>query len=227
MFVKPTTIRFIGDLHGNLHLYMHFLQGQEQTIQVGDLGFDYKPLEQVDPDTHKCLGGNHDNYAHMRSDHWLGDFGTYYPKAFCPIFYVRGASSIDNATRLIGINRHDEEQLNAQQRFDALEAYKLAKPKFVLSHDCPMSICEFAFGKKQWDNLEVKPSFTAQLLQAMLEYHVPKYWVFGHHHRQWSANFMGSQFECAPMDGYIDIEYDQETDTCKTIGRAGIQPYRF
>jgi hypothetical protein len=56
----------VGDVHGHYQEYLETIQLANYSLQLGDLGFNYEPLVKSgkwDPNTHKFLPGNHDNYS--------------------------------------------------------------------------------------------------------------------------------------------------------------------
>jgi len=211
-------LRIIGDVHGKHRSYLRLVQdGEDQayaepehSIQIGDFGFDYKVLAGLDPERHKVLGGNHDNYDKVGDwPHFLGDFGVYTIPDFGDIFFVRGAWSIDQSHRTIGIDWWEQEELTLEQGEQALKLYEEVKPDFVISHECPINVvphvtdpgAAFAFGHKD----AVIKTRTSQLLQAMTSYHQPKIHFFGHYHRNVDI--------CLDNSGFIkpdDCPLDQE-----------------
>ena len=213
-----STLRIIGDVHGHYEQYVQVAKEAEYSIQVGDLGFEYDCLKQLDPNRHRVLAGNHDNYDRMDSGHWLGDYGAYNVPDFGNVFFVRGGHSIDRGKRLIGQTWWPQEEMSYGQLSEIIDVYKEAKPDFVISHECPASVTEIAFGMKTWDNEIIKPSRTSLLLQSLLEIHQPKHWVFGHHHRLYFGVHKTTGFICVPLlvsvndgvkqlnqNGFVDI----------------------
>lgn len=59
----PASLVIIGDVHGRMDEYMHATRRAEWSLQLGDLGFEYDCLANVDPHRHRVVAGNHDNYA--------------------------------------------------------------------------------------------------------------------------------------------------------------------
>lgn len=202
--------RVISDVHGKFDKYISIAKQAEYTIQIGDMGFTYDALNKLDHEKHRVLAGNHDNYHCVddkfifQTPHFLGDFGTYKIPNY-EVFFVRGADSIDKKYRKIGINWFEKEELSYQQCLAALELYKNIKPDFVISHECPTSIIDFV-GLKYWNQQIILPSNTAKLLQEMLDFHRPKLWIFGHHHKNFTKVIDGTKFECREELGYIDFE---------------------
>lgn len=149
-------LRIIGDVHNFHEEYCTIAQEAEYSICVGDVGFDYTYItNNLDPEKHKIIGGNHDNYEFddtktnyhekyfKQSRHFLGDFGTYNVPNFCDIFYVRGAWSIDQKNRTIGIDWFPCEELTRAECDDALELYQTVKPEFVITHEAPFSLLPY------------------------------------------------------------------------------------
>lgn len=60
---KKFFLTLIGDVHGHSGPYTNYLKKCENSIQLGDLDFNYKYLSKIDPIHHKVLAGNHDNYS--------------------------------------------------------------------------------------------------------------------------------------------------------------------
>jgi hypothetical protein len=196
---------------------------------VGDFGFDYRPLAKVDPDRHKILPGNHDNYDIIpQYPNFLGDFGTFGFPGF-EFFYIRGGLSIDKGMRVMGRSWWAQEELNYQQAEECIKAYEQAKPKYVVSHECPVDVASQISDSdpdecgSYWG--VILPSFTSKLLQRLLEIHQPDFWFFGHWHRNLALyydgnavtrrgkelrrNFArGTMFICLGELGHFDIDKD-------------------
>lgn len=52
----------VGDVHGKGDLYKKVVEKSNYSLQVGDMGFDYDFLSDIDCNHHVFFGGNHDNY---------------------------------------------------------------------------------------------------------------------------------------------------------------------
>lgn len=204
-------LRIISDVHGKFDKYIKLAKEAVYSIQIGDMGFSYDALNDLDSNNHKVIGGNHDNYSCVdgkfvfQTPHFLGDFGIHNVPNIGDFFFIRGGNSIDKNFRRIGINWFEKEELNYQECKAALDAYKKLKPDVVLSHECPTCIIDFV-GLKYWNRQLIKPSSTANLLQEMLDFHRPKTWIFGHHHKNFTKIIDGTKFECREELGYIDFE---------------------
>ncbi len=231
-------LRVISDVHGcidnrkrlpYLPSYLELcseLGPDDSSIQLGDLGFNYKAIEQLDPKQHVVCLGNHDNYdvAHLYP-HMLGDYGMVGLGGF-DFFFVRGGFSIDKKARVRDEVLHgqkswwSQEELNHQEGLAALEAYETFKPDVVFSHDCPSDISNL-FGNPEiliafgWPRNMVTSS--QELMQQMLEIHSPKLWVFGHYHKNWDIKYHKTHFMCIAERQYIDFDENWEI-----IGRTGL-----
>lgn len=210
-----TRLRFIGDIHGDYKSYLKLLEGVPYSLQVGDLGFNYRPLKWVDITRHRAIGGNHDNYQRDDPNYFakqpifLGDFGLHDVPGLHPVFYVRGAWSIDHAWRQTEQQRSGiaswwpEEELDQEQLDRATQAYVEAKPQIVVTHECPYSIVQYVtdpafclnFGYPA-GTIETR---TNKALQGMLDTHRPKLWVFGHYHTRQLINVNNTNFVCLDM----------------------------
>lgn len=197
------SITVIGDVHGQHNKYIKLIQAYPYTLQLGDFGFRYDILDQVDKNHHRVLRGNHDNYD-LYHPNLLDDFGIE-TLGGVEFYYVRGAYSIDKQARLsyeqqtIRNTWWEEEELSYAQGLKCLEFYEQTKPEIVCSHSCPASISEvvgdtrtlLAFGfPADWC------SNTQHLLQAMLDIHKPSLWLFGHFHRNWNQIIDGVEYRC-------------------------------
>ena len=206
-------VRFIGDLHHNPELHLSYISDAEYTFQIGDLGFSYDHLDGIDPTRHRFIGGNHDNYDVIsNSPNHLGDFGVWEVPEFGPIFFVRGAWSIDWKYRKnYGPRKNlwDQEELTTEQCHQAIALYEQVKPKLLVSHECPISILEFLTSPKfafdmGYDDPIIKTR-TNQMLQAMTEIHKPKMHIFGHYHKDFSQEINGVLYRCIPTDAAMDL----------------------
>lgn len=194
-------MRIIGDVHGYYNRYLKLIKDCPSSVQVGDFGFEYDCLKDVDPNLHKIVGGNHDNYDTIGSTpHYLGDFGVVTVDGVT-FFFVRGELSVDRYWRTEGVNWWQAEELGMQAAYEAVQAYIEVKPEIVISHGCPASLLPvFVTNDKK-----MSPSRTAQMLEAMYEAHLPKLWVFGHHHRTWKLVDGDCTFQCLGELATLDI----------------------
>jgi hypothetical protein len=189
------SITLIGDLHGKYKNYHEIIREKDRhpyTIQLGDFGFNYETLKNVDYTKHKIIGGNHDNYSSINDSlNYLGDCG-YSTLNGINFFYYRGAYSIDRQFRTIGIDWWEQEQVTIDQFMKARELYREIKPDIVLTHDCPdeVSLRILDRNQRKYENL------TGWALQELFNIHQPKMWRFGHYHKSWNMNISGTDFKC-------------------------------
>jgi hypothetical protein len=204
-------MRFIGDVHGKYERYKKILKGSSASIQVGDMGIGFwktrtmgEPVPDVNP-PHKrmkefnarFIRGNHDNPGKCRSNsQWIKD-GTVEGN----MMFVGGAMSIDIYRRTEGLSWWRDEELSYGEWFEVIDKYNQVKPKYMVTHDCPTEI-----GKLIIPDSEKHKSITAQALETMFESHKPDYWIFGHYHRSWRQNVLGTEFICLNELEHIDLE---------------------
>lgn len=194
-------LTLIGDAHGKYDRYVKMARKRDFTIQLGDLGFKYGCLENLDPECHKVLGGNHDNYSIINEyPHYLGDYGMS-SLGGVDFFFYRGAYSIDRQYRTIGLDWWQEEQLGIDDFMKAREVYREDKPDVVLTHDCPESIAPLLLPP----GAHIYQNTTSWALQELLNIHRPKLWCFGHYHISKSIEFDGTRFICLDELETLDI----------------------
>lgn len=182
----------IGDVHGYHDRYLNLIQGHKGSVQVGDFGFNYDALSGVDPDTHRIVGGNHDNYDVIGNcPNYLGDYGVANVDGV-EFFFVRGERSVDANLRIEGRSWWRAEELDMHTAYKAIEAYIAAKPELVITHGCPAQVIPFFCT----NSMKYAPSRTAQILDAMFNAHRPKLWVFGHHHMSETLQVGDCTFRC-------------------------------
>lgn len=180
----------ISDVHGKREEYLRLTKKYENTLQLGDMGFTYDHLDNIDANHHKFLNGNHDNVdLALLQPHCLGKFGK---RNFAGhnFFFVSGANSIDKAYRVPGVNWWHNEELSRREMDDCLYDYGLCKPDLVITHDCPNTVCKQMMGDNKY------PSNTGNLLEMMFSIHQPQLWFFGHYHFDWEMTINGIRFRC-------------------------------
>jgi hypothetical protein len=189
-------VTLIGDLHGKYEKYHRILSRNKEnpyTIQLGDFGFDYSTLRNVDPKNHVFIGGNHDNYDKVEQvPNYLGNYGYTVDFNGLDFFFYRGAYSIDKQYRTIGIDWWANEENNIETFMQARELYRSIKPDVMLTHDCPESLVTHLLppGARVYQNT------TGWALQELLNIHQPKLWFFGHWHCSWKMMISGTEFRC-------------------------------
>lgn len=186
------SITVIGDAHGKYDRYVKMARKRDYTVQIGDLGFKYGCLNNLDPDRHKVVGGNHDKYPSLVEwPHYLGDYGMA-SLGGVDFFFYRGAYSIDRQYRTIGFDWWEEEQLKIEDFMKAREVYREAKPDVVLTHDCPESITPMLLPP----GAQIYQNTTSWALQELLNIHRPKMWIFGHYHVSKRIPLGETEFVC-------------------------------
>lgn len=189
-------ITLIGDVHGKYKRYHEIIREKDRyshSIQIGDFGFDYETLRNVDPKNHVFIGGNHDNYDKVNSvPNYLGDYGYVNDFNGVDFFFFRGAYSIDRQYRTIGVDWWEQEQLKIEDFIKARELYRDIKPDLVLTHDCPQSLYSYLLPP----NAKIYENITSWALEELFNIHQPKFWRFGHFHKSWRKVVNGTDFRC-------------------------------
>lgn len=195
-------ITLIGDVHGKYEKYHRILSRKEEnpyTLQIGDFGFKYETLKNVDSTKHLIMPGNHDNYdVCYNYSHFLGDYG-YTSLNRVQFFYYRGAYSIDKQYRTIGIDWWENEQVNIENFMKARELYSNIKPDIMISHDCPDFLASMYIRPdgRMFENL------TTWALGELYKVHQPKLWIHGHWHFSKTTIYENTKFIClAELETY-------------------------
>ncbi|GAG28122.1 unnamed protein product [marine sediment metagenome] len=169
---------------------------------MGDFGFDYKVLSEVNSQHHKIIAGNHDNYNNIKENnypHFLGDFGRAILNGV-DFFFIRGAYSVDKAYRQEHISWWKDEELTYGESHKCFDSYLENKPSIVISHDCPTVMCErFKYSAYVSSN-------TQYLLQELFNAHEPDRWYFGHHHRNITEKIGKTTFTGLGELKFLDID---------------------
>jgi hypothetical protein len=189
-------ITLIGDVHQKYKRYHEIIREtdrHEYTIQIGDFGISkYETLDNIDPNKHKIIMGNHDNYNLAPNyPHFYGDYG-HTSLNGVNLFYYRGAYSIDKQHRTIGIDWWPEEQVSVEQFMKARALYRSIKPDIMLTHDCPETISPYLLNP----GAQIYQNQTGYFLQELFNIHQPKRWYFGHYHKSWQMTINGTDFRC-------------------------------
>ena len=182
-------MNFIGDVHGKFNKLNSILDHVDgSVIQLGDLGIGFQAdrgfTNFVTDKQFYFIRGNHDN-PHICNDHpnFIGNYG------ICEgVFCISGAHSIDKELRIPEMDWWEGEELSYTEMCEMLDVYTHIKPEIVATHDCPYMLYEFLT-----DNIKTK-SRTNQFFDILFENHIPKKWVFGHHHRSFRKNINGCEF---------------------------------
>jgi predicted phosphodiesterase len=194
----------IGDIHGKWTEYAKLLDvyRPDRSVQLGDFGWGFDPSptqDQIDQlhyamdnfgGDNRYIRGNHDNPAACLDHKYCIDDATYDEDT--GIFYLGGASSIDREWRTPGKNWWPDEELSIDQLFKAVDTYEAAKPRVVLTHECP----EDVVGHLMLHYRNEYSSRTRQALDSMWALHQPEIWVFGHWHIHVDQTIGNTRFMC-------------------------------
>jgi calcineurin-like phosphoesterase family protein len=203
----------IGDIHGKVDRYLKLLASHrgEPSVQLGDFGIGFPgddPLPPL-PGNAWFIRGNHDNPEAARYHaNYLGDYGSKTIDGI-RIFYLSGAWSCDQWHRTEGVNWWRDEELCAAELQAAFELYEKLKPEIVLTHDGPDEAVRSLLDG-QAAHKELTRTSTGNALNAMLESHRPKKWIFGHWHTRFRRRIGGTEFHCLPELAWCRIQGDFE-----------------
>lgn len=226
-----TITRLIGDIHGMVRDYQAYSIGDFDgpTIQVGDFGIGFGQsdywVESVNDfhkdGKHRFIRGNHDKPSMCRSEMvgWIPD-GTIENETM----FIGGAWSIDGPDAAPGWYRRTEnvdwwadEQCSDEQFYRFIELYSFARPRIMITHDCPQKVSrEMFFQTGIVKGVEYKTR-TAQAFDAMLDIHQPDFWFFGHWHHTMRHKYGNTTFMCLGELDYIDVDLDDMEATHKAI----------
>jgi len=210
---KPTIVRFIGDVHARYTVYNELVKCAYPTIQVGDFGHGFQPVEIYIDDNEKAqyragpapivelkdkhIRGNHDDPALCKSDSsWIPDGHIEHN-----FMFIGGAFSRDHAMRKIGVDWWDDEELSYHELENIIGLAEKFKPTIIVSHECPKYIASIPIvgGSHPY-------SRTALAFDVILANVKPKLWVFGHYHRHVHTKIDGTEFICCAIDQAIDVD---------------------
>lgn len=192
-------MRYIGDVHGNAALYRRIASPAGCSVQVGDFGLGFVRMPTLGGG-HRFIRGNHDCPALCRErPDWIAD-GTVEGDTM----FVGGASSIDRHQRIEGVSWWADEELSIVEFGAILARYAEARPRVMVTHECPGAIVTTLFPGHYRPQVETH-SRTRQALDAMLAAHRPEVWIFGHWHQDRDAVIDGTRFICLAEGSFIDL----------------------
>lgn len=224
-------VRLVGDIHGNFNEYSFFNLGVGRTrhmgdpvppdhsIQVGDFGIGFGSEYwhdsiaewQLKYPGHRFIRGNHDDPAKCKLMPGYIPDGTVEKD----VMYVGGAWSIDHACRVEGVSWWRDEELSVHELDKLISLFGKAKPRVMITHDCPTSVAWEMFISKG-DSLnstnQIKTR-TGEALQAMFEMHQPEFHFFGHWHNTRQITLKGTRFVCLGELDYVDIDLNDSAAT--------------
>lgn len=195
-------LTFIGDVHGAKNWYRECCLNADYSIQLGDLTNSpmfYQYFDELNPNHHKYIHGNHDWLKGPMPPHYLGAYGTWELEELgLKICYLSGAYSVDRKRRTLD-NRdpvHDNEELSYTELNDAIDYIVKQQPDVIVTHTAPYST---------FDNLILLPHYgkiksrTSQALDIILEQWQPTLWVFGHFHQNRHFYYNKTTFICVNL----------------------------
>lgn len=209
-------LRIVGDVHGMTVKHVNLVKDCDYSLQIGDMAFNYDALAYLDSDRHWFFGGNHENMdAYYDCPNAIGDYG-HIKMGEIPLFFIRGAFSIDKKLRLEAELRGEQktwwskEQLSIPELSDAMDSYTNSKPDLMVTHTAPLEIAKMVGtdGALKMYGLDPKnfTTNTQEALQLCFDIHKPKVWIFGHFHKEWVLDYKGTLFICLNELDYIDID---------------------
>jgi Icc-related predicted phosphoesterase len=117
------------------------------------------------------------------------------------MFFVCGAYSIDKASRTIGKDWWECEELTYTELNAAYDLYYKTKPDIVFSHECPNELRSEIVNPVYGGTTR-----TGEALQAMFDFHRPLVWIFGHYHISKTLKYGGTEFHCLDCNETYTIE---------------------
>jgi predicted phosphodiesterase len=211
--------RIIGDTHGQWEEYHKIATDAinfgncERTIQVGDFCVGFSGLYWHDrvnefhwDGAHRFIRGNHDAPERCKQmAGWIKD-----GLVENDVMYIGGAWSIDHARRTAGVTWWADEECSIEQFNQIIDTYAVARPRVVITHDCPAEAAVYMFQKPGllWGGASAKlqKTRTASALQAMYEIHQPDFWFFGHWHITKHQKIGNTHFQCLGELDYVDFD---------------------
>jgi len=192
----PPSITIIGDVHGKMHEYLSLTRQHPYTLQLGDMGFNYHPIRDLDPAHHRFIGGNHDGYSILATNPPPGYISRYEYPMWHGIFTIPGAFSVDAQYRTPGIDLWPEdEELHGEEMARTLSAYTFIRPSVVVSHDCPDAMRDVMLEQRRsmFGRIDTR---TGAFLELLRRIHQPNMWIFGHWHRSTVHDIGKTTFIC-------------------------------
>lgn len=200
------TIKIIGDCHGKFKQYKKIINESEYSVQLGDMGFNYSAIEDIDPDHHVWIHGNHDNMDTLMckkyTPGYLGRYGVHTLNGI-KFFFISGGYSIDDGYRRDDRARGGEttwwhqEELNFTEMESCKKLYLEEKPEILLTH----SPCRYTINQMTNSSLIEKFGFdksfycqTSNFYDHLLKCHAPKLHCWGHMHRSYYDVYKGITF---------------------------------
>ena len=190
-------ITILGDVHGKEKECLKVIEENEYVVQVGDLGFNYDYLKNVDTDKFRFIGGNHDNWDTLLckayTPGYLGRYGVHTMNGI-KFFYISGGYSIDDGYRREHRARGGaaswwhQEELNFSEMEACKKLYLEEKPEILLTH----SPCRYTISDMTNSRIVEKFGFdkdfycqTSHFYDHLFMCHKPKLHIAGHMHKSY------------------------------------------
>jgi len=91
--------------------------------------------------------------------------------------------------------------------YRAIEIYEEAKPRVMITHDCPtLAATRLFFDTRLAPSGRQIQTRTAAAFQTMFEIHQPEAWYFGHWHFTVSTEIEGTKFQCIGELDFVDVD---------------------
>jgi hypothetical protein len=198
---------FIGDVHGHIDEYLNLIQSEDYSVQLGDMGFDYSKLYDIDTSRHRFVPGNHENYPVINK--WLRESHSFpahglFQLGGVKMYAFRGGFTIDRYVRIEGVDWFPDEELNQWELRMVVDDIVNLKPKIIVSHVCPANVCKMLIRNEMGDIAKYAPTYipsrTEQAMQSAFDLLPvkPDCWIFGHHHVWFDEFIEGTRFVCVP-----------------------------
>lgn len=178
----------IGDLHGEFNVLRSLAKHNPDLTRittVGDAGIGFPgrfdpPFDAPVPID--VVQGNHDNPALFKHPPkvWADAGWTLWRWGLDDdTLYIGGAWSIDHAHRVEAVDWWRDEELDAREQRDVLDAAKGAHDvRLVITHDAPTRALD-----RLAPTMRGGGGATRAFLDQVADAVTPDYWAFGHHHR--------------------------------------------
>lgn len=203
----------IGDTHGEMSRLAKLMRGIDgEVLCVGDIAIGFTGIGD-NPSLSKrfwFIRGNHDKpEAAKKHPQYAVDYGMWRG-----MFLIGGARSVDKElnNRVEYKDWWRDEELSFMECQECTELYTVAKPKIVISHDCPFSIQEIMKAAAERKDPLCKvfgnphPYNQTAMMDKLLDIHEPDLWIFGHWHCAISFKIGKTMFRC--LDVFETMEID-------------------